>query len=388
MLLIKIHILDDRDLNLKISRYINDNLNCILRTLLDMVNDGLPIESILPFNTFDIYEQEWLNIANSLYEITYSNSVRDCIKPKYEYFLFYLLTWWDDIIDEEENLIPIPLPHDLVKETRNSKSSNEEVRLILNQLRNFEYYFSFCFCDYDFLTENLENYVTLYLRNRELFEKLCDIELSEYREIMPKDLRELYDEKNNFQSIKDILLLPQLLRKIFWCCERIQSNNLLKNSDEDDINSHLRDLLSATLKEIYEIRDQSRQGTSNNEINSGEVDILLINNRSPFSVIEALKLNCINKSYISTHIDKIYKYDTLGYDFNFIISYIKSKNFNKFWEDYLIYIKNYQYPHKLISFNPHSDLIKNYPELKIAETILERNGKKTILFHIGIHMME
>lgn len=48
------------------------------------------------------------------------------------------------------------------------------------------------------------------------------------------------------------------------------------------------------------------------------------------------------------HIDKIYKYDTLGNAFTFLVSYVKVKEFGEFWDKYVKHIKNYKYPYALV----------------------------------------
>ena len=49
--------------------------------------------------------QECRNIINELYEIVCSKSIRDFIKPKYEYALYSILCWWEECADDESDLI-------------------------------------------------------------------------------------------------------------------------------------------------------------------------------------------------------------------------------------------------------------------------------------------
>jgi hypothetical protein len=134
----------------------------------------------------------------------------------------------------------------------------------------------------------------------------------------------------------------------------------------------------------YDLRDQTRQGLSPGGKQAGEVDLLIKMRRLSFSIVEALNLSSVNEAYISEHIDKIYKYDTLGNFCNFIISYVKIKNFSQFWEKYISYTRSYNYPFKLTRFIVPVD--KQYPELKLAIAELQRNGTKTKLYHIVIHI--
>ena len=87
-------------------------------------------------------------------------------------------------------------------------------------------------------------------------------------------------------------------------------------------------------------------------------------------------------------VDKIFKYDTLGYKYNFLVSYVKIKDFSAFWTKYIDYIKKYKYPYPLDSFEENAGDKYHYPNLKVASTTLLRNGIKTILYHICVLIQE
>ena len=179
----------------------------------------------------------------------------------------------------------------------------------------------------------------------------------------------------------DVNIEEKLYADIIFCCERIQADNSLKDAIEDVINDRLRDLLDA---KDYIDRDQTRQGTSSTGKQAGEIDILVKNGNMPLSLIEALKLDCVNKSKLQEHIDKIYNYDTLGYEFNFLIAYVKTKDFEEFWRKYKEFVCSYEYPYKMIGYE--IDDKKQYPELRCIEVLLNRNGMKTKLYNIVVHM--
>jgi len=101
-----------------------------------------------------------------------------------------------------------------------------------------------------------------------------------------------------------------------------------------------------------------------------------------------LNLDSLNTGYLNDHIDKIYKYDTLGYRYNFIVSYVKIKDFSAFWTKYINHIKEHKYPYPLDSIEENLGDRYCYPNLKIASTTLNRNGMKTTLYHICVLMQE
>ena len=199
------------------------------------------------------------------------------------------------------------------------------------------------------------------------------------------------DQSNVSEAVYNLLYAIQrlthtkVLDGIVYSCIKLQANFAYKNSIEDVRNDYIRDLLSA---QKYQVSDQTRQGTSQEGKSSGEIDILILENNMPYSLLEALNLDSLNTGYLNDHIDKIYKYDTLGYRYNFIVSYVKIKDFSAFWSKYINHIKEYKYPYPLDSVEENLGDKYYYPNLKIASTTLSRNGMKTTLYHICVLMQE
>jgi len=374
------------DLDIEVTKYVNKNVKCIIRVLLDYLEDsnGFDSEDFLPYNNFRIDNDTWIKMVYDLYDIVRSDVLRDFIKPTYEYLLYVILQWWESFNDIFDNLIPYELDCDLIDKIRFAYELENKYNHVLYAVTNYEEYYYIFFADHDFLPDRLERLVTIYLRNPELFNQLfSDVDLIEYRDLMPKDLQMQFDKHNyNFSELRDKNASdPILLSDILFCCERLQAHHLYKEADENDMNDFIRDLLTAL---HYDLRDQTRQGTSAGGEDAGEVDILIRKNDLPYSIIEALKLSYIYESYISKHIDKIYKYDTLGNTCNFMVAYVKSKDFSLFWEKYLSYTKSYDYPFKLVKYTV--PLSKQYSELKYAVAELKRNDIITKLYHVVIHI--
>jgi hypothetical protein len=374
------------DLDRKVTKYVNSNVECIIRVLLDFLednNDFTP-EDFLPYNNLKIDNSVWIEMVYNLYDIIRSDVIRECVKPKYEYLLYVILQWWEDCSDSWENLIPHKLDIRLENIISDKYTSECDENYVLNSITNFNEYYYILFADHDFLPENLERLLTIYLRNPEKFKMLfADTDLREYRDLMPKDLQELFDEMNceHNEPSKDNISERSLFKDILFCYERMQANHLYKKASEDAMNDFTRDLLTAL---GYSLRDQTRQGTSPGGKQAGEVDILIKNGKLPFAIIEGMKLSSVSESYISEHIDKIYKYDTLGNSCNFIVSYVNVKNFTQFWVNYLKYIKFYNYPFELNQFSVPQN--NQFSEIKWAVVELKRNDQITKLYHMAIHI--
>lgn len=195
------------------------------------------------------------------------------------------------------------------------------------------------------------------------------------------------DQSNVSEAVYNLLCAIQrltpskVLDSVVYSCIKLQANSAYKNCKEDVRNDYIRDLLSA---QKYQVSDQTRQGTSQEGKSSGEIDILILENNMPCSLLEALNLDSLNTGYLNDHINKIYKYDTLGYRYNFIVSYVKIKDFRTFWTKYINHIKEYKYPYPLDSVEEKLEDKYCYPNLKIASSTLTRNGMKTTLYHICV----
>ena len=137
------------------------------------------------------------------------------------------------------------------------------------------------------------------------------------RELSEKDLREI------------MLHLPQvsyfdLEQELISCCIDLQGQNLLKKQgSENDLNTYIKGLLTHCQK--YIVHDQTLNGISAGGISPGELDLKICvkkNTREePLAIVEALKLDSVNKTYIKNHIDKIYGYDTWGSKYNYLLVY-------------------------------------------------------------------
>lgn len=378
------------DLEKSITKYVNKNVECIIRVLLDFLedNNGFTPEDFLPYNNLRIDNTAWNEMVYSLYDIIRSDVIREYVEPKYEILLYVILQWWDECTDDSEPLLVNKLDDNVATEIKETYISEYGKDYVLNAIIDFKEYYYILFADHDFLHDNLERLIVIYLRSPERFKMLfSDVDLNEYKDLMSKDLREKFEELNQ-NSSKLIKLIKKevreitLLQDLIFCCEKIQANFTYKDSLENHRNDYIRDLLDAM--GYFGNRDQTRLGTSSGGKESGEVDILVRKDNRPFPIIEALNLSNIDKSYISLHIDNIYRYDTLGYNAILLSLMFKTKDFITFWDIYVLFVQSYNYPFELINFEISK--YNQYPELKLAVTELIRKNMRTKLYHIIIHI--
>ena len=199
---------------------------------------------------------------------------------------------------------------------------------------------------------------------------IIKLKLYETLGIEPRDTINLYDTDTIFNNIVE-------------ACALLQGLGPLNKCDEDDRNTMLAFVLS---RYGYNVKDQTFWGRSKSKNSSGELDIAISNDRDiKVSIIEALNLDCFNRTTIKDHLKKIFDYDSNGLKANYVISYVNGKvvYFTKFWKDYYEYINIVDYPFDIESRNEVK--IEEFADIKAAKTIHDRNGNKVQLIHICVY---
>lgn len=110
-----------------------------------------------------------------------------------------------------------------------------------------------------------------------------------------------------------IAIVVTILQDLLAACVKLQSNSTYFETSENQRNDYIRDLLKT---EKYDVKDQTRRGISAIGKSAGEVDILIEEGGLPVTIIEALNLDSLDTNYLDRHLDKVYRYDTVGNVFN------------------------------------------------------------------------
>lgn len=163
--------------------------------------------------------------------------------------MYAILEWWGDCADSEDDLIINPIDDKLKNDL-----DDEDGRIILTQIQDYEEYFNFCFQDHDFLPSQLSNMVILYLENPKLVELFFGYDdLNEYVDLMECDLRERYLEVRHKKKvvIKDSLadnIVSEMIYTIWRFQKRIAH---FENRDEVQITADLQDAVEGILNNKY-----------------------------------------------------------------------------------------------------------------------------------------
>ena len=263
------------NLGMKITQYVNGNLRDIIRVLIDVLetDSEFELDGFFPRGYLMRKPQECRNIINELYEIVCSKSIREFIKPKYEYALYSILCWWEECADDESDLIINSIDDGLKKELDNDEMGN-----ILRWIQDFDEYYDICFRDHDFLPETLNNMVMLYLKNPQLLETFFQYDnLDDYIDLMDCDLRERYLEMRDSDIGGTKLSKPDnIIMELLALFKRYQKRiPHFENRGEVQITADIHDAIAGILNSKYGLHI-SREFTMGRAIKElGETDLYI-----------------------------------------------------------------------------------------------------------------
>jgi len=299
---------DYKEVDIQVTKYVNKNLEAIIIVLLDMLNNdcGFDLEGFLPRDFLERKPEECRRLVDELYELVESDVLREYIKPNYEYLLYMIISWWDDITDKEEDLLPINLEDGLLSKIEQEKTyiSEDGENYILREIKSFESYYDICFLDNDFLPEPLSSMITLFLRNSSFF---SSVKLSDYIDLMPCDLREIYLDKceellNNI-SVEDLYSEDEkIILEIIFILQEMEARVAeIKPRNEVEISNDIYANLNRPLKMGFEIEctREMTMGRANKKL--GETDLYLYKNtkekKQHFAIIENKYINNFKSQY-------------------------------------------------------------------------------------------
>lgn len=301
--LIQIDIVDYEnlsDLGLRITKYVNSNLRDIVRSLLDILelDQEFDLDGFFPRDYLMRKPQECRNSVYELYEIICSTNIRDFIKPKYEYLLYSILDWWEKCADNEDDLIINPVDDSLIKDLDNDDGQEN-----LKWIQDFQKYYNICFQNHDFLPEQLNDMVLLYLNNPKLLEMAFQINLDDYLDLMECDLRDRYLEKR-YEKNSDFCssLSEKIVIELISVIKRFQKRIVhFEKRDEVEITADIQDAVTGPLNSKYNvlIAREFTIGRANKKL--GETDLYIYAEKdgyvTDYAVLENKYIENFTKQY-------------------------------------------------------------------------------------------
>lgn len=327
-------------------RYINENLRVMVEVYRDYLYDYNGnvvmeiLEDVFPRDFIKRNKAKCINIIDELYELIISRSIRDYIKPKYEYALYYIIIWWIETRDYEEEYIPVKLTENLRDKIMGNKYylNEDGENVILNQLSNIKNYLDFCFWDYDFRQDSLDSMVNLYIKYPELVSDILHVDLDEYVDFMSVDLRELYierkkEENNNTNVISkwsEELIIKELYNSLNLLSEHIME---IKEKSEVEISNEIFRMNKRLLKCKYglELEREAEIGHSKEKL--GETDFYIYQNGDDYINI-TIGENKLLEGFSNAY-GQVLGYLNYNFNFGFTISISKKKTIRDAY-DYII----------------------------------------------------
>lgn len=203
------------------------------------------IEEIFPSHYCRRNLKRCLEIVQELEEYTKDLYIHN-LSPLQEYALFYLLEWWLDVTECE---------FDEVVDEKEIKTDDD--RYIAENINNIEQYKSFLFYDWDFLEESLSSHIESYKTYGPAIEKIFDINLEEYIDLMPDDKKqEYYEAKNRFEAKpienKEMEYELLIVKQIYNALKLRENDPIrLRNTSETQLSDDIRDIVREKLYENH-----------------------------------------------------------------------------------------------------------------------------------------
>jgi len=201
----------------------------------------------------------------------------------------------------------------------------------------------------------------------------------------------LYNLQNltaaNCASMKKRPAFTEFEFDLEWTLHRL-GRRAKKEDSEDYNNDYLRDMLNS--KE-YNIKDQTREGSSMSGKGAGELDLVVEDEGFLFTLVEAMKLSSVDTDYIDKHYLKLLSnYNPLEVKRTFLLTYYVGANFTTWWDKYTKHIASLDMSLFIhTDYNPVSKLAEEptrYGSVKKLYHHFETGGEPAICTHFAIRL--
>lgn len=369
-------------LGMRITQYVNSNLRDIIRVLLDILETDpyFELEDFFPRDYFKRKPQECKDTVYELYEIICSGNIRDFIKPKYEYLLYTILSWWEDCADSEDDLIINEVDKNLI-----SDLNNEEGKSILERIQDYEEYYDICFEDHDFLPKQVSNMVMLYFRSPKLMEMFFHYDdLDDYIDLMECDLRERYLEIRTKENNEFCKSMPEnIVMELISVIKRFQKRIAhFENRDEVQITADIQDAVGGMLNSKYGLHI-SREFTMGRALKKlGETDLYIYGEKdgqiTDYAVIENKYIENFTNQY-----NQLMGYLNHNFQFGITLSMNREKTLQQGIDEIENKLRTIEGDFKPITIQK---IGINEKSMIVSEHIVPETGRRMKIFHLIFHL--
>jgi hypothetical protein len=378
---------ENMKLDLEISKYVNKNIEGVIRVLLDYIESDpeFGIDFFFPRDYLERKPEECKKNLYELYESIKSPTLRDYIKPKYEYALYAILQWWQDVVDSEEDLLIYQIDELLIEEIKKCYPEDEGT-YIVETITTFKEYEYICLEDFDFLPTQLNELVTIYLRNPQLVKQFAQYDdLDDYVDLMECDLRERYLVVRSQVHFKSKINIEEdILAELINVIKTIQKRVVhYVNKSEIEITADIHDQLRRVLLLKHDIHI-SREFTMGRALKSiGETDLYLYKEDNTGIIDYTILENKIIDKFQDQY------YQLIGYlnhffEFGITLSINRDKSLQEGYKFIIEKLNDF----KGQKFEPIKigkiDIEKNY--ILFSEHVVPENGNRMRIYHMILQL--
>lgn len=266
--------------------------------------------------------------------------------------------------------------------------------MILDRILDFKSYLGFCFYDYDFLPETLEVLVTTYLRSHSLLKGFEDVDLDEYIDLMPVDLKELYIESKRDEGTIEKKLLEEkniekdIITELHSAIALIQNHSIeLINKDEVEVSNEIFRMTKRLFKKTFNIEIEREAQIGRAKVKLGETDFVLYINDNSYQNIAIIE-NKFIEDFLKQY-EQLLGYLNTCFKFGITLSINKAKTLDSAIEYILEKLKNIddeEFPIVNIINNPFGD---EYNYIIKSEHKLPEDSNKTMpIYHLILNLYD
>lgn len=289
------------------------------------------------------------------------------------------MEWWLDVTECEFD------------EVVNEKEIiTEDNRYIAENINNIEQYKAFLFYDWDFLEEGLSNRIESYKTYGPAIEKVFDINLEEYIDLMPDDKKqEYYEVKSRFEANgienKELDYELLIIKQIYNALKLRENDPIrLRNTAETQLSDDIRDIVREKLYESHIVIEREMpSGFAQKGI--GECDFYIYKYHNGIFKSIAIGENKEWGKYES-QLKQLIGYMTKDVQFRFTILFNKSVQANKALVKRLEVLQNFFVEVDSVkNFEVVGDILEMKDVLVTKHENPERKGSYFRLYHFIIN---
>lgn len=309
------------------------------------------------------------NIVYDIQEYANDGFLHDLV-PLYEYALFHLIQWFIDVTDEED-LIKIDISR--------LKTKTEDDQFIISNLNNLETYKEFLFSDHDFL--DVDNFINIYFAAPEAI-KPFNIDLNEYVDLMPSDIKSKYLEISEKEDTKEVVNIEDLIVRVIHTAIKQKENDprRLKETTETQLSDDISHVLQASLssRDVIIAREQP-SGFALKTI--GELDFFIYaqcnHSFKPIAIGENKEWGNFQK-----HFKQLIGYMNEDIDFGFTVLFNKTTKLKTVVDKREAFLKSFHVELNGEKYFETINIIKGYNEIKDILITTHKNPEDYSYFKV------